>query len=135
MSRLGPFRKSLEEAMRRAAAGQDKEALLLLEKALERAEGEGNISAFSLIAKNAGVICSNTGEPRRALLFLEKALQYSPLDASLYLALADIYRSLGDEGEARNLLNRSRDVAIASGDQAVLEILDRMDLNGEEIKS
>ncbi|MFZ1866527.1 MAG: tetratricopeptide repeat protein [Polyangiales bacterium] len=62
------------------------------------------------------------GHLRRAIVYYEEALRAAPEDASLYLAVGDVHRRLGEHDEAATAFARSLEQATEHGDIEMIEM-------------
>jgi Flp pilus assembly protein TadD len=116
-------RESLVEAMELARMSNPTAALVSLERGLKEARIARDSGAISLLAKNAGIISFNSGELDRALAYFEEALDREPRDAYLYLMVADVYKELGREDEAKQAISTCWELAKKNKDEELLSIL------------
>lgn len=117
------FRHVREAANQLARESKFTEALLLLQGALSEAQRDGNDRWTLLFAREAGMICESRGDLADATKYLEIALQSNEADPYLHLFLGDVYNRLENQERARECFRRCYELAIAAGDQEILDLL------------
>ena len=94
-------------------AVQDPElALTTLERALVRAERDGNKTVTAKLARHAAVVALKARAPERAERYLNRAVASQPRESTLRAALAQVLFECGRPEDARQQLLRGRELAI-----------------------
>ena len=97
-------------------------AVAILDEGLQTARASGDDTAFVMLAKHAGLLCSELGRLRDAIAYYESALSRASGDAYLHLALGAIHRRVGHADDARAAFVRSLELATEQGDTDVAEM-------------
>jgi tetratricopeptide (TPR) repeat protein len=102
----GESSKTLRRALA-VALSDPREALRILDAGLREAQEHGDREATSALARHAAVVSMTVGDLDVTLRYYEAALGADPNDASLHLAVGDVYRRQGRHGKARLAFARS----------------------------
>ena len=105
-------------------AGSAAEAIRLIESAFTDSALATDPSALAVLARHAGVLCMQQGNPERALSFYQKALEFTPDNPVSLYRLADVYIALGKTEEARPYFRKCYEICLARNDQGYLELLE-----------
>jgi predicted Zn-dependent protease len=117
------IRAILHEGLAFAAQGRFADALGRIDVGLADARALGDTKLTSLLARNAGIVCEDAGDPVRAERYY-LSVSDDTKDPLLFLALARVAEKLGKDGSMH--LHRAFDLASASGDQEALALLHKI---------
>jgi tetratricopeptide (TPR) repeat protein len=107
-------------ALRRAMATALKspqEALRILDAGLQEAAENGDHETVCSLARHAGVVSMALGDLHMTLRYYLAALGAAPDDASLHLAIGDVYGRQGRDDDARAAFTRGAELGKQQGDQ------------------
>ena len=113
----------LREATRLAQAGQLEDAVAHLREGLRAARAQGDLAGVALIACCAGAHCTQLRQLDAAVALYEEAARADPGDPYTQLAIGDTYAMLRDDARAVEHWNRFSEMASASMDPDLLELL------------
>jgi tetratricopeptide (TPR) repeat protein len=119
---------TVNDLLRRALAlapSDPEGALALLTGALAHAGQTSHGSATSTLAKHAGVICTNLKRYPEAIAYYEVALQHSPDDGYLFVAIGDLERRVGDLARARLAFQECLRYATAQADTELSSLAEK----------
>jgi tetratricopeptide (TPR) repeat protein len=120
---MNRFRQVLQEGVRLASHGKADEALSQFNKALKLNIKKDDERWVCLIHKNIGLIHERNGNLRKAKRSYLDALKYCDADAYTYFSLGDLCERLVERNAARKYFSRSRELAVHTKDQDLLDML------------
>jgi tetratricopeptide (TPR) repeat protein len=113
----------LRAATRLAEARRTEEAIAHLREGIRVAREQGDLAGVASLAGQAAVHCTHLGQLAAAAALYEEAAQCDPEDPYKQLAIGDIHAMLGDEARAAIHWNLFSEMASASMDADLLELL------------
>ena len=116
------------------ASASPQQALSLLEERLTKSRASGDRQSVHSLARNAGIVCTGLGDPRRAIAYYEEAVSAAPEDAYLHLARGDLHRRLGEHDAAATAFALCLEQATEQGDLEMIDVASKAQagLNDDE---
>jgi tetratricopeptide (TPR) repeat protein len=113
----------LRAATQLAEARRLDEAIAHLREGMRVAREQGDLAGLAALAAHAAVRCTQLGQLDAAAALYEEAARYDPGDPYKQLELGDIHAMLGDDARAAMHWNLFSEMASASMDADLLELL------------
>ena len=113
----------LREATRLAQAQRVDQAIAHLRDGIRVAREQGDLAGIAALASHAAAHCTHLGQLEAAVALYEEAARCDPEDPYRQLAIGDIYAMLGDDARSAMHWNQFSEMASASMDPDLLELL------------
>jgi tetratricopeptide (TPR) repeat protein len=117
---LDRLKAAMNGSIRLSQAGQNQEALKLLDDAIADAIQEGRTSWILTLSHHAAILCDHRGDIDLAKHYYEQSLAYSPENPLALYGLACVSLQPGEAQSAKQFAKRSYE-AILRGDDDIVK--------------